>query len=59
MESGESVKAAAHRLAIATAIGNPQGSNDLRLRLQRQNQATMHTAHERLRCDRCDLLRLL
>ena len=53
------VKAAAHRLAIATAIGNPQSSNDLRLRFQRQNQATMHTARERLRCDRCDLLRLL
>ena len=53
------LKAAAHRLAIATAIGNPQGSNDLRLRFQRQNQATMHTARERLRCDRCDLLRLL
>ena len=37
-------KAAAHRLAIATAIGNLQSSNDLRLRFQRQNQATMHTA---------------
>ena len=46
-------------LAIATAIGNPQSSNDLRLRFQRQNQTTMHTARERLRYDRCDLLRLL
>ena len=53
------LKAAAHRQAIATAIRNPQSSNDLRLRFQRQNQATMHTARERLRCDRCDLLRLL
>ena len=44
-------------LAIATAIGNPQSSNDLRSRFQRQNQTTMHTARERLRYDRCDLLR--
>ena len=53
------VKAAAHRLAIASAMKNPQNSNDLRLQFQRQNQATVHTARERLRCDRCDLLRLL
>ena len=46
-----SLKAAAHRLA--TAIENLQSSNDLRLQFQRQNQAAMHTARERLRCDRC------